>query len=543
MTIVEHRAPDVGAGGTGAGVDDTPSSWRLPVAAVLVVGFLASIVTVGRSSFSLDESLTATLAYSPWHIFTHSVLHREANMSLYYVAVRLWDGAWSALLGHATGPETVVRTFSVVASVGALAVVMAVTRRLFDRRTALIGGLLLAVDPLVVLFAQDARGYALSLLLVSASSALFVRGIGIGVDRDVSGDRAGDRGEASAGDRAGDLVALPGWGLWVAYAPVSALAAYANFWAALVPLAHAASLAFLPPGRAPWRRLVPTAVGLGVLLFPLALLIHATDSSGVNWAAGSSAGKVFTTARADIPHAVIDLAVVLVVVVLVALGAVVRRAPKTRFVQDHWPVVFTVCWLVVPVAAVVLLSLAYKPLLVVRYLVICLPPFVMLVAYGLTRLRGSRVTAAVAALVVASGVGVGLFIAHGSPEDWRGAVTSVADRSQPGDGLVVFAPYTRIPFQWYVPQHRDLVTNVHPLFPAGSWATNGMRFDTSITLTAGTIEHDVTGYHRVWLVESQQELYPAENTALLSGLRAAGLEPAGTRTFHGVEVVLYAEPA
>ena len=510
MTTVEHPVPEVGAG-----VDHPPTSWKVPAAAVLVVGFLASIVTVGRASFSLDESVSATLAHAPWHSFSQTVLHREANMSLYYVVLRLWVDLVGAPPG--VDPEAVARTLSVLASVGAVAVIMAMVRRLFDRRTALICGLLLAVDPLVVLFAQNARGYALSLLLVSASSALFVRGI-----------------RTPAGP-----------GTWVAYALVSALAAYANFWAALVPLAHGASIAFLPPGSAPWRRLVPTGVALGVLLVPLALLIHATDSSGVNWAAGSSAGKVFSKIRADVPHPVIDAAAVLAVALVVVVVAVLRRHPRAQPLADlwvrHWPVVFALCWLVVPVASVVLLSLAYKPLLVVRYLVVCLPPFIIVVAYALARLRGARATTAVAAVVVVSLAGVGAFVAHGSPQDWRGAVASVADRSRPGDGVVIFAPYTRTPFQWYLRDRPGAERRLHPLFPAGSWHSDGLGYDTSIPVTASAISSDVAGYHRVWLVLSQEALYPEEDRALLAGLTSAGFTAAGTRVFHAVRVVEYVD--
>jgi mannosyltransferase len=387
---------------------------------------------------------------------------------------------------------------------------MVMVRRLFDRRTALVCGLLLAVDPLVVVFAQDARGYALSLLLVSASSALFVRGIR----------------------------APSGRALWAVYAVVSALAAYTNFWAALVPLAHGASLAFLPRHSAPWRRLVPTGVGLGVLLVPLALLIHATDSSGVNWAAGSSAGKVFSKVRADIPHPVIDVAVLLAVAVVVGAVAVVRRHPKAKGLARHWPVAFALCWLVVPLAAVVLLSLAYKPLLVVRYLVICLPPFVILVSYGLSWL-GRRAAAVVIAVVIASGVGVGALYAHGSPQDWRGAVASVAAGARPGDGVVIFAPYTRIPFQWYLARHPVAEARLAPLFPAGPWSRNALRYDTSLTVSAPAIAAAVTGRPRVWLVLSQQNLYPTQDTAVLAGLRSAGLALRQSRAFHGVDVVLY----
>lgn len=147
---------------------------------------------------------------------------------------------------------------------------------------------------------------------------------------------------------------------------------------------------------------------------------------------------------------------------------------------------------------------------------------------------------AVAGLAVLSGVGVGALFAHGSSQDWRGAVASVADRVQPGDGVVIFAPYTRIPFQWYLVKD-GAEGDLHPLFPPGPWSTNGLRYDASINASRSGIENAVAGYHRVWLVQSQQELYPTEDQAVVAGLRSAGLEPDGTRTFHGVQVVLYAE--
>jgi hypothetical protein len=507
MTAVVHRGPDMDAGADSPAVDrvtDSATHWWLPVTGVLLVGACLSVISLGSASFSLDESVSTTLASAPWHAFTQSVLHREANMSLYYLLLRGWMH-----LGHS---EAVVRTLSVVVSVAALFVVMLVARALHGRRVALIAGILLAVDPLVVLFAQNARGYALSLLLVSASSALFVAAL-----------RSPSRS-----------------GLWVAYALVSALAAYANFWAALVPLAHGVSLAFLPPRSAPWRRLVPTAVGLAVLLVPLALLIHATDSSGVNWAAGSSAGKVFSKVRATVPHPVIDLAVVLAVVVLVVAVAVLRRHPAMQNLSRHWPLVFALCWLVVPLGAVILLSLTYKPLLVVRYLVICLPPFVLLVAVGLSRLRArlAMVTATVA-LIALSAVGVGAFFAHGASQDWRGAAASVADRARPGDGVVVFAPYTRIPLQWYMRAHPAAERLLTPEFPPGPWRTDAITYDASFRVGPGSIAAAVAHDGRVWLVLSQQQLYPADEKALLSGIRTAGFVSSGTRTFHGVQVVEY----
>ena len=426
-------------------------------------------------------------------------------MSLYFLLLRAWV--------HLGPSETVARTLSVAASVGALAVVMVVARRLFDRRTALICGLLLAVDPW---WCCSPRRHAATPSVFSSSRP--PRRCSPGASR---GGRGGVRGPPTRS--------------------VSALAAYANFWAALVPLAHLVSVAVLPAGRVPWRRLLPTGVGLAALLVPLALLIHSTDSSGVNWAAGSSAGRVISKVRAAVPHLLIDVAVVLVVIVVVAVVVALRRHPVAQRLVDHWPIVFSLSWLVVPVAAVVLLSVAYKPLLVVRYLVVCLPPFVMLVAYGLTRLGRGAATAAVVGLVVASGVGLGAFVSRGSAQDWRGAVAAVAGHARPGDGVVIFAPYNRIPFEWYVHDHRAAETLLHPIFPVGAWSDDALRYDTSITVRTSAIAADVAGYHRVWLVLSAQQLYPGPDRALLAGLRSAGLTPSTSWAFHGVDVIAYVD--
>ena len=273
----------------------TSLQWRLAVVVELVLGALLGSLFLGTHSLFLDESVSSTLATAPWHRFANVVSHREANMALYYLLLRGW-----AVFGHS---EIALRSLSVILAVGALWVVIMLARSLFGRRTALVAGLLFAVNPLFIQFAQDVRGYSLALLLVSASCFFFVRGI--------------------------HQVGTPPRFCWTAYTVVTSLAAYTNFWAALVPVAQALSLGFLPPGRIPWRRVLASAAVLVVLLLPLGLLIRSTDSAGVDWASGSSAGHLFTHVRSSVPHAALDLLVLLAAVVVVAVVVLVRRRPAT----------------------------------------------------------------------------------------------------------------------------------------------------------------------------------------------------------------------
>jgi mannosyltransferase len=183
----------------------TPRHWRLAVVAELVLGGLLGSLFLGTHSLFLDESVSATLATAPWHRFVDVISHREANMALYYLLLRGW-----VVFGHS---EIALRSLSVILAVGALWVVIMLARSLFGRRVALLAGLLFAVNPLYVQFSQDVRGYALALLLVSASCFFFVRGI--------------------------QQAEPPPRLCWSAYTLVTALAAYSNFWAALVPVGQA----------------------------------------------------------------------------------------------------------------------------------------------------------------------------------------------------------------------------------------------------------------------------------------------------------------
>jgi uncharacterized membrane protein len=494
-----------------------PLHWRLAFGGELILGAILGSLFLATHSLFLDETVSATLATVPWHRFTDVVEHREPNQGLYYLILRGW-----VVFGHS---EAALRSLSVLAAVGALAVVILVTRELFGQRVALLCGLLLAIDPLYVQFAQDVRGYSMCLLLVSASSLLFVRGIQRPQSRPLL--------------------------TWGAYALITALAAYTNFWAALVPLAHAASLLFLPRARIPWRRLVPAAVALVVLLVPLALLIQATDSAGVNWASGSSAGRLITRIRDHVPHAVLDLAVLMLVVVVLGIVLALRRRPAVAELFDRqWPLFLTLCWLVVPVAAVVLLSLVDKPLLVVRYLMVSLPPAVIVVALLIVwlwdrlapgRNRTSRIGAPlllVVALVFSMAFTVQWYD-NGGPQDFRSAVTYLAHEGQPGDGVLMFAVYERMPVEWYLRDYPEAQRTLRPVFPSLAFGVNPLYFDGSLSITKADVLRSASKYHRVWfvLVTADKHLYTGNEASVQAALRSDGFAPTHTQTFRGVDVI------
>jgi hypothetical protein len=203
---------------------------------------------------------------------------------------------------------------------------------------------------------------------------------------------------------------------------------------------------------------------------------------------------------------------------------------------------FTVCWLAVPILAVLALSVAYRPMLVLRYLVICLLPATVLVAAGVTRLlvRRPAVGAGLLAMLVAvSGVGLWRWYGYGTSEDWKSAAGYISARSAPGDGVVLFAPYMRIPFEWYLEGRPGLAQRLHPVFPDLGWGIDPLRYDFSIPIQPAAITAAARQSGRVWVIVSQARLYPTQERSIVQAVQAADLTPAPGRHFPGIDVVLY----
>nr|WP_246344762.1 glycosyltransferase family 39 protein [Conexibacter arvalis] len=96
--------------------------------------------------------------------------HRESNPPLFYVLEWLTTRA----LGES---EAALRALSAVAGTLLVAVAWAIGRRVGGTRVALATAALIAVNPLLVWFSQEARNYELVALLSAVSLLLFLRGL------------------------------------------------------------------------------------------------------------------------------------------------------------------------------------------------------------------------------------------------------------------------------------------------------------------------------------------------------------------------------
>lgn len=476
----------------------------------LLLAALLGVVTLGKRSFFLDETTSVTIAKLPWHQFTQVVKTREGNMVLYHLLL-----SWWMVLGES---EFVVRLLSVAAFVAVVAALYALARRLAGQWVALLAGLLLAVDPFMIRYAQTARGYEMSVLLVTCATLLFVRAL----DRQT-------------------------WLAWLSYSVVAALGVYAHFFAILIPAAHALSLVCVQPERLRWRKLIGAAGALVVFLLPFFYLLSQNASSGVEWSAGNPIGRIFTKIHEHPPFAGLFLAGC--VAIVLALFLLLRRRLGAGFrSQETWRWALPIAWLLVPPAIVVVVAVVVRPLFVPYYFMVCLPAAVLLVAMLIARGRTGAVGAALAAVVVFGSLAADVsWYRSGSTEEWRGATGYVLGRSRPGDGILFVAPYVRIPFAVYLDQQSRATRSraPAPVYPSAPFGSAEIRYDYYIPMTEADVRRSATRFKRIWLVVSHASLNGETDPryrAAINGLAAAGFIAGGAHAFPGIAVVPYDSP-
>lgn len=143
-----------------------------PVAAAVVAVTAAAALLrfwgIGRQGFWYDEATTAWLLRGTLGQMLARLPHTESTPPLYYLLA--W--VWVRLFGDT---QTGLRSLSALAGVATVPVAFAAARELAGRRVALLAAGLVAVNPFLVWYSQEARSYALLVLAATVALWLFAR--------------------------------------------------------------------------------------------------------------------------------------------------------------------------------------------------------------------------------------------------------------------------------------------------------------------------------------------------------------------------------
>lgn len=375
--------------------------------------------TLDVQSLWADEAATAdVVGRGSLGDLLGAVRDQESTPPLFYVLA--W--AWTALVG--TG-EAGLRSLSALAGVATVPLAAAVGARVAGARAGLVAALLVATSPLLVWFSQEARAYALLVLLGAASLLLALRAA-----------EAPTRARLAAwGLAAAAMLATHFFALFVVAGEVVWLALALRRAGTLRPAAAVAALG--PPALA------------GLALLPLAL--DQREAGRAGFIAQEDLGRrVLQVPKQwlvgyDAPAEVLVtvLAALLVAAALAGLprwwrgaghppGTPVRSAPAGLMALA------LAAGLLVPLALVA----TGDDYLVTRNLLAALVPLLVLVATGATGLGGRAGTAVAGALAV---LGVVVVVAVAADpglqrEDWRGGVEALGPAQAAGVAVVVVRP-------------------------------------------------------------------------------------------------------
>src|SRR3954454_23914778 len=151
-----------------------PSRARAPerlAPALIALTVLAAAVrfsTLSLQSYWLDEAVTVHLLRDSFGDMIAAIPDSESTPPLYYAIAWLW----SKLFG--TG-EVGLRSLSALFGTATVPLAYLAAKTLATRRVGLVVAALAAVNPLLVWFSQEARAYALLVLLTTAGLAAFAR--------------------------------------------------------------------------------------------------------------------------------------------------------------------------------------------------------------------------------------------------------------------------------------------------------------------------------------------------------------------------------
>jgi hypothetical protein len=141
-------------------------STLLAVAGLTLLGAALRFPTLDRQSFWLDELVTVSLLDHGLGDAVREVPRTEATPFLYYLVA--W--AWGSLFGLG---EVGIRTLSALAGMATIPIAYGAGAVLVSRRTGIVAAALVAVNPFLVWYSQEARSYALLALLGAGTVLAF----------------------------------------------------------------------------------------------------------------------------------------------------------------------------------------------------------------------------------------------------------------------------------------------------------------------------------------------------------------------------------
>jgi uncharacterized membrane protein len=419
------------------------------------------------------------IARMPGLSFWSWLWHSEGNMALYYVLLRPWL--------HFGLTEASVRLLSVIPGIVSIPLMYLLGARLFGRSIGVLAALLLALNTCAIVYSQEARGYSLLVLGVIASTYLLVR-----------------------------LIDQPSYALACGYAVVAGAMLYSHYFGTLVVFSHAVSLALLPRKSVPWRQLLSAALLLAVLAAPVLWMMRSQPVGHISWVPRPSLLEVYHLSVFLAAESGKGVGSVLLALDLVLLGFFSMKLKSVwlerRPGNDLWQYGLVAINLLLPILITLLISMV-RPVFFHRFLIICLPAWILATAVGIQQMSDRRRCVFAIAIVCVLSLVSTVSSYTRVREDWRGVTSFLISHANPQDRVLYYLPVS----YFAVESYRDWLPGGNLARPQGVMVNPRSR----------DWEKPLAQANRVWLVTYPASLQDATSKEIEGELhsRFAEKEP------------------
>jgi 4-amino-4-deoxy-L-arabinose transferase-like glycosyltransferase len=450
--------------------------------ALLLIAFAVRVYRLDAQSLWSDEGLSLYRArltlsenFSNVIIVPPDVPTHDTNPPMYFIAL-------SILRLVAGESEYALRFLSVVMGVLTVPLLYLVGRRLFSPTAGMLAAVLGAFSPLLVWYAQEARMYTSLVVMSLASVYTLLRAMVPNASH------------------------APRW--WMVWALVTAAALYTHFTIFfLLPFEGALILASLWRLRRRW--VIAAAIGLIVLGLPIGLYGWSRSQTGVDRSFGfrplasivEEVSSAFAVGRTN--ETFQPIWAVAPSLLLLSIGSVVGFLKQRRSTIIVW------MYLLVPLVGFYAVTFVRPLFSGARHLMLLVPPFYLLVAYGLAVLwQRMRVAGAIALTTVVIIMGWWLQVQFTDPaylkDDMRSAACTIASRAAPEDVVIVHDAISSYVFDYYY-QHcgGQAPWKIIPTYPS---------LDVDVALKEFQAEADQA--ERLWFVTQPRPLSGFDREAL-----------------------------
>ncbi len=315
--------------------------------AILLIGLAARGIGITSESLWCDEISSLNHVEQDFPAFFDSLLNVDVHPPLYFILLRGWCRLFGANALSA-------RLLSLVLGLLCLPAAFSLGRRLLDERASLMAALFLALSPIHVFYAQEARAYTLLALLVLLAVASLI--------------------DALENDRPRDWALLVIWNTALLYTHYTTLAFI---------LCEAAALVISRPARAAYAKLALSLLLSGLLFAPWVGPFLAQAGRFRGAAQYQAWGGV---APADLVRVVKELLYgkeAVILYLILAFGPLAASAPESLRKLSQ-----PLLWALGPLCLLAAFSLFIAPMLAGRFLLGALPFFFLIAATGTIDLAG-----------------------------------------------------------------------------------------------------------------------------------------------------------